>query len=292
MKKHRGIVIATGKKLEHNKVRIEDPYDQSNGKEFGVISTHKNITLGKDMRVEFILVSATSQEKELVMAGDVCPTHSESELADDSVIRRSYSLLHSITENVVRTASVHQNSKKKAGLGRGGPKHQYIQQVVQRLGRELGYLAIIEKRIEGTHLSIDISLEKDGFRVACEVPVHNIDGEVGNLKKCLNAGYDYAVSVATERKTLERIGRYARRRLTSQEFLCTRFFLPEELEVFLRAEGGISTEKKVNGYRVHVTYRPLRPEQSVAKRSAITQIIAEAVRRRERERIENPDNIF
>ena len=74
--------------------------------------------------------------------------------------------------------------------GRGGAQHKYLHQLVKRLAESQGYRATIEKEILGGVGKIDIALEQDEEKIACEISVTSSGRhELGNVQKCLAAGY-------------------------------------------------------------------------------------------------------
>jgi hypothetical protein len=75
-------------------------------------------------------------------------------------------------------------------LGRGGREHKYLQQLLKQVGEDRGFRATIEQQITGGAGSVDISLERDGKRIACEISVTSTsEQELGNVRKCLAAEY-------------------------------------------------------------------------------------------------------
>ncbi|MGH9418012.1 MAG: hypothetical protein ACRD01_15430, partial [Terriglobales bacterium] len=86
--------------------------------------------------------------------------------------------------------------------GKGGETHKTLQQSIKELAEALGWKAVVEKRLEGGG-QIDVAIEKDSMAVAIEISVTtDADHEVGNLRKCLAAGFDAVVSVSTDDKFL------------------------------------------------------------------------------------------
>ena len=81
-----------------------------------------------------------------------------------------------------------------------GPSHQVLAaaghntsiytKLVKRLAESQGYRATIEKEILGGVGKIDIALEQDEEKIACEISVTSSGRhELGNVQKCLAAGY-------------------------------------------------------------------------------------------------------
>lgn len=143
--------------------------------------------------------------------------------ADERVVRRS--------KSPSPTASVEEDTTAPLP-GRGGHQHKYLQQLVRHFAEERGFQVASEKSVLGGHGHIDVTMSKDGLSVACEICVTTRpDHEVGNLTKCLAAGFDYAVLVSTDTRLLD-----AARRLLAEPYdERVRFFLPHELPTFLDA---------------------------------------------------------
>lgn len=77
---------------------------------------------------------------------------------------------------------------------------------------------------------MDVALERAGLKVACEISVTTrVEHEVENLTKCLAAGFDYAVFVCSEERTL----RSARGLFAGADQERIRFLIPESLVAFL-----------------------------------------------------------
>ncbi|MGI8786986.1 MAG: helix-turn-helix domain-containing protein, partial [Pyrinomonadaceae bacterium] len=94
-------------------------------------------------------------------------------------------------------------SRVQVNNGRGGRHHQELQAVVKRMAESYGFQVEIEKSVlEGTGF-VDVALEKENLKIACEVSVTSTaDYETKNVLKCLAAGYDYAVVVVSNQKKL------------------------------------------------------------------------------------------
>jgi hypothetical protein len=167
-------------------------------------------------------------------------------------------------------------------LGRGGPQHKYLQELIKRWAASKGYRVIIEKPILDGLGSVDVALEKEGRTIACEICVTTtVEHEVGNIQKCLAAGFEHVALISSERKILAKareaiaaaVGEADRKRvqvLTPEEF----FAFVETLEA-----GAARREETVHGYKVKVQYQPVGEEEKKAKKQAISQVILKAVRR-------------
>jgi hypothetical protein len=115
--------------------------------------------------------------------------------------------------------------------GRGGAKHKYLQSLVKSIGEDHGFSATIEKVVLDGHGHVDVVLERDGRAIACEISVSTrAEHEIQNLTKCLAAGFERAILISSEVKTLA---------AARVEFgnSCDRvaFLLPSELGNYLAA---------------------------------------------------------
>jgi len=116
-----------------------------------------------------------------------------------------------------------------APLGRGGREHKYLQGVIKQLAESRGFRATIEEEILEGGGSIDIALHKGDTRIACEISVTSTpEQELGNVRKCLEAGYTQVVLLSSEKKQIAKLKKSLSERLTRDELGKVLFFLPEE----------------------------------------------------------------
>lgn len=165
-----------------------------------------------------------------------------------------------------------------APLGRGGAEHIYLQELVKRFAEARGYRVVIEQPVLDGAGSVDVALERDGWRLACEISVTtSVEHEVGNVEKCLRAGFDEVACVSLKRPHLEKLERVLKGRLTPPEVGRVRFLAPEELCAYLDARPGGSTT--VAGYKVKVRYEAGSMGERAQKSRAVAGVIARSVRR-------------
>jgi hypothetical protein len=166
--------------------------------------------------------------------------------------------------------------------GRGGSQHKYLQQLIKRLAEAKGYKAIIEKQILGGAGSVDVSLEKEDQKIACEISVTSTgEQELANVQKCLAAGYDQVILLSTEKKGLNRLKSFIPGQLEKKDLQKVLFLMPEELVSHLEESEAKAAgkEKTVRGYKVKVKYRPMGEEEKKTRRQAISSVILRAVKR-------------
>jgi len=167
-------------------------------------------------------------------------------------------------------------------LGRGGQQHKYLQNLIKRWAEDRGWRAIIEKQILDGLGSVDVALEKGGQSIACEISVTSTsDYELGNVQKCLAAGFEQVAVVSSEKKILTKVEEVVIASLAEAERARIHFLTPEELFGFLEARDAerAGGEKTVRGYKVKVKYRPLGEDEKDARRQAVSQVIVQALKR-------------
>jgi TraM recognition site of TraD and TraG len=168
-----------------------------------------------------------------------------------------------------------------APLGRGGQQHKYLQQLIKRFAEDRDFKVTVEQPVLGGAGSVDLALERDNLRIACEISVSSpTDYELKNIQKCLAAGFAHVVVVSSDQKTLNKIRRRATEELQAETLESVSFLLPEEVLSFLEARAPvIANEKTVKGYRVKVKYQPVSQAEQRSRKEAIGQTILQAMKR-------------
>jgi len=167
-------------------------------------------------------------------------------------------------------------------LGRGGSQHKYLQELVKRWGESHGYRATIEKEILDGLGSVDVALQRGERSVACEISVASTaEQELGNVEKCLAAGFDEVAVVSLEKQNLRRAREVISSKIEEDFRERVHFLTPEELFTFLEAqpEAPENSEEIVGGYRVRVSYKAVGPKEKKAKARAVSEVILRTVRR-------------
>jgi len=166
--------------------------------------------------------------------------------------------------------------------GKGGTQHRYLQALIKRMAEEKGYRAIIEQPLPDGSGSVDVGLEKDGHKVACEISVTTGEAqELKNIEKCLVAGYEQVILCSPEKKTLEKVKALLAEKYEESEKEKILLFRPEELFFHFEEQstGEAGKEEMVKGYRVKVNYKPLNEKERREKREAIAQVILQSLQR-------------
>ncbi|MEO5859988.1 MAG: type IV secretion system DNA-binding domain-containing protein, partial [Pyrinomonadaceae bacterium] len=92
--------------------------------------------------------------------------------------------------------------ESKINIGRAGKHHQELQATIKRVAETYGFQVQIEQVVLDGSGRVDVSLEKEDLKIACEVSVTTTDYEITNILKCLSAGYDYVIVVVSNRKKI------------------------------------------------------------------------------------------
>jgi len=133
-------------------------------------------------------------------------------------------------------------------VGKGGDSHRHIQSMVKEQAELFGWQAKIEERIPRSLESVDVGLRKDEVKVAVEICSTTKAGhEMENLRKCLEAGYDYVVSVCDDDKSLASLKTEAKKAFGFKERERIRFYAPSMMKSFLKSvdPGDIVSEKDI-----------------------------------------------
>jgi hypothetical protein len=170
------------------------------------------------------------------------------------------------------------SSESPAPLGRGGPEHQYLQELVKRWAESHGYRAVIEEALPSGG-SVDVSLRREGHSLACEISVTSKVGqEVGNARKCLEAGFHEVAILALERPRLAKIEAALKAKLPEADLARVHVLPPEELFAMLSLRPA-TTETVVGGYTVTVKRKAIEPEEAAIRYRALTEVVAKSLRR-------------
>jgi hypothetical protein len=140
--------------------------------------------------------------------------------------------------------------------GRGGPEHKKLQQQVTAIAQELGFHAVTEKEVLSGAGHVDVSLDKDGLKIACEISVSTLlQGEVENVQKCLAAGYSMVITIASEKSQVVALAKRFKESFVAEDerriYVCQPRALPTILKRMLRATKKPTREmERAGGYTI------------------------------------------
>lgn len=170
--------------------------------------------------------------------------------------------------------------KEAVQPGRGGQQHKYLQHLLKQLAEERGFRASIEETILDGAGRVDVSLVRGERRIACEISVTtNQDQELGNVEKCLAAGYIEVVLVGGNERHIKALAKFIEENLDESERGKVRYIVPEHLIEYLDSLGDAPQprEQNIRGYKVRTVQQVVNPKEANARRQAIAGVIARSV---------------
>jgi len=169
-------------------------------------------------------IELTTQEREFLMDVWQHPASSVTEryrrlsfssrrgsVLQSSLVSRSFLSFHpvSLLRGRIKSLRLTKQGRKALGMSNGesdrygGAEHQYwVHRVAEHLGN-VGYAVRTEHPVGGGK-TIDIAAERGGKRIAFEIETGKSDA-AANVRKCLDAGMDKVVVVATSKAVQNRI---------------------------------------------------------------------------------------
>jgi predicted DNA-binding transcriptional regulator AlpA len=118
--------------------------------------------------------------------------------------------------------------------GRGGEHHKYLQSLIKKWAESRGYGVAIEKPILDGLGMVDVALDNGKRSIACEISVTtSVDHELGNIQKCLAAGYEQVILVSSDEKVLTAARHATLSELSNEQYRKVRFLAPEALFSFI-----------------------------------------------------------
>jgi hypothetical protein len=167
-------------------------------------------------------------------------------------------------------------------MGKGGPKHRYLQQFVKELAEGHEFRATIEAPLPNGG-QVDVLLERDGLAIPVEVSVSTpAEWERENIRKCLAAGFDrIALVLAKTDRTQARYRENLLGGLSDDERGRITLLAPEDVPDFLArlGEPPPTTETVVKGYRVRVSHAEVSPQDARDRRDRIAGLVARSLSR-------------
>lgn len=166
--------------------------------------------------------------------------------------------------------------------GRGGPQHKYLQELLRKWAEAHGWGATVEEKVLDGAGIVDVALRKGGRSVACEITsTTTAEHEIGNIQKCLAAGFDTVILIPTDKRAVKRLQKAVVKGLGKEAVGQVHVAGTGEAIGILSklGEGPLVTESTVRGYRVRAKVG--RSVESPAGRPAqvVSQVIAKTLRR-------------
>lgn len=161
-------------------------------------------------------------------------------------------------------------------------QHRYLQALIKKMAEARGYKATIEAATPDGQGRVDVSLEKNNKRIACEIGVTTTkEWEVHNLEKCLAAGYDVVVAVPVDSRAKEMMQVEINKSLDAK--FHPRVFIMEADALFHYFDTEVAkeatTETRIKGYRVKVEFDPLSEVEMKKKRDSVTKFVVDSAKK-------------
>jgi hypothetical protein len=157
-------------------------------------------------------------------------------------------------------------------------KHRSIQEYIKTLAIQRGFVTHLEYEVKSGG-RIDVVISKENLNIAFEVSVTNtIDYEVQNIKKCLEANYQYICMVSESIIHLKNINKRAKEQVDKEFFRRIKFYMPSEVSQFLDSfEKKKKTTKRVRGYRVKSNYKDIQGSEAKDKGETLKNIVLKSL---------------
>jgi hypothetical protein len=141
----------------------------------------------------------------------------------------------------------------------------------------------IQRSLNATREQREASTKIGGDRrIACEISVTTgRDHELGNIEKCLAAGYTEIVLVGSNERHIKSLTKFIDENLEESERGKVRYAVPESLIEYLDSLGEppLPTEQMVRGYKVRTVQQPVDPKEANARRQAIVGVLARSLKK-------------
>lgn len=162
-------------------------------------------------------------------------------------------------------------------------QHRYLQSLVKKMAESKGYKAVIELPTPDGKGSVDVSIEGNNSRIACEISVTTERAwELHNIKKCLSAGYVTVFVCCADGKAISGIQKVVAKNLEPEDQKKVTVTDIQGLFEYLEAHGQnrtSHTEETMKGYRVKVEYDAISDDTMQKKRESVAKLIMDAMKK-------------
>jgi Helicase HerA, central domain len=154
--------------------------------------------------------------------------------------------------------------------------HRELQDRIKQAAQKSGFFATIEQQVLNGKGRVDVALERDGMRIACEVSVTTrLEHEQHNIEKCLAAGYEQVWVTSPDSRQLAKLRAGLLPTLPAgareRVFCLSEDELIAQLEA-LTTQASIS-QTKVLGYEVKIMHTRISPLQAMDRRARLAAVL-------------------
>jgi hypothetical protein len=164
-------------------------------------------------------------------------------------------------------------------LDDSGPGDQNLQRLVQQLGEANGFRVTVNQQVPGGHTSVDVVLERDGWRLACEISVtSNLEQEIGSIRKCLASGFHEVAMVLPNERQARKLENSLSNTLPKEELARVKLLAPKELPGYVEGIQTLVAEREET-IRVKFRYFRTNPADEARRRETLARVFAESILR-------------
>lgn len=153
-----------------------------------------------------------------------------------------------------------------------GTEHRELQNRIKAAAQELGFSATVEKQVLNGKGRVDVALERDEIRVACEVSVTTkVEHERHNIEKCLAAGFTHVWVTSPDTAQLKKLSDALEPTLSPAERRRVSFLSEADLMAALDGlpRNTSASQTNVLGYTVTTVQMELNSSQSQGRRERL-----------------------
>ncbi len=161
-------------------------------------------------------------------------------------------------------------------------QHRYLQALIKRMAEERGYKAIVEAPTPDGKGRVDVLLERNEEKIACEISITTSgEQELHNIEKCLKAEYNKIIVCCIEKRRLEKIRAFVMGKLNATDQNRVLFIEPKALFNYFEQTTfkEVIEEQRMKGYRVRVQYETTSGIDRERKREAVAEIVLKSFRK-------------
>lgn len=160
-------------------------------------------------------------------------------------------------------------------------QHVYLQNLLRKVAQDRGFKVSVEEPILDGSGRVDVAISGDDVRIACEITVTTTpEHELGNVLKCLAAGYDKILVVSSAERHLKSVEKHVSTNLSAEQNEQVLFLSPDAaIEIIDGLSKVPDGPKKLRGYTVTVTKKSVSSADAQARQTTVNRLIADSVRR-------------
>lgn len=198
-------------------------------------------------------------------------------------------LIEEVIPSPEPTVEVQNDSLKESVVKRQEQsRHRYLQTLIKRMAEQRGYKALIEEDLPDKSGRVDVHIEGQGKKIACEVTVTTTnEWELHNIEKCLKAGYDFVFECASDKKNMEGLVNLVKENINPNYYNRILIGEPEALFEFLdsiqlKQDDDKPKETTIKGYRVKIEYDQSTSDDIQKKKESIAKIVMESLQKKKK----------